>query len=290
MSEPIRTRMRPVNRHERRKRASEERRLGKRESSAPEPAPAAEGTVPPAVLDRLEADVRVHLADGAGEDGARRAVDAASEAMDAALGVVWLQSDLAPACARGCSYCCTQAVSVTAPELLRMVAHARETLAPADLDRLRARAEHNARLTHGKAGLAYPPRLDCAFLGEDRACQAHAVRPLMCRREHAMDVADCKQGYDLAAPGQDHPIVRLVRAKLASDEILDAYHRGLASAGVDAADYELQEAAHLALSNPGAAADWIAGRPVFASARLTEAAAEPGRIPTPRAPRRLPVA
>lgn len=103
-----------------------------------------------------------------------------------------------------------------------------------------------------------------------------------------MDVAECRCGYEHAGPGQDYPIGRVVRVKLASDEIFDAYHDGLAAAGADATDYELQEAGHLALSEPEASLQSLASSTRFASARLDQTD-DPARIPTPPAPRRLPV-
>jgi Fe-S-cluster containining protein len=279
-----------VNRRERRKQASEARRSARREVPIAADPAAPVATLEPAMLERLEGEVQSRLTSPFTEEGAVRAAAAGSDAMDEALALVWKQSGKGPACARGCAYCCTQGVAVTAPEVIRMVSHATQTLPPGDLERIRERAARNALLTHGTTVLGYPPRLDCAFLGDDRACLVHAARPLMCRREHAMDAADCKQGYDLAAPGVDHPIVRLVRAKLASDEVLDAYRYGLAAAGADPSYYELQEAAHIALSVPGSSDAWLAGSAAFATARFDQTE-EPSRIPTPRAPRRrLPVA
>jgi Fe-S-cluster containining protein len=261
-----------MNRHERRRLASVERRGASAESTAP--------------LDPLSAEVTNEWAGAKTEAAAIGAATRATETMDQRLAEVWEESGTAPACKRGCSYCCTVPVSVTAPEVIRLVAYARETLPPEELARVKERAEANARETHGTTALGYPPRLDCAFLGADRACLVHSARPLMCRREHAMDVAQCKTAYDLAAPGKDSPIDRLVPAKLASDVVLDAYHNGLAASGVDPSDYELQEAAHIALSGEDAIARWLNGEETFASARVNRTI-DKRQIPTPRAPRRF---
>jgi len=237
--------------------------------------------------DPLSADVTGEWTDAKTlEDEAIVAARVAADAMDHRLTEVWSGSGTAPACKRGCSYCCTVPVSVTVPEVIRLVAYARDTLPADELVRVKERAEGNARRTHGTTTLGYPPRLDCAFLGADRSCLVHPARPLMCRREHALDVAQCKKGYDLAAPGKDYPIVRLVPAKLTSDVVLDSYHIGLAAAGVDPSDYELQEAAHIALNDEGAVAGWLDGKATFASARVNRTI-DKRRIATPRAPRRF---
>ena len=237
--------------------------------------------------DPLSADVSGEWTDAKTlEDAAMVAARVAADAMDHRLTEVWRRSGAAPACKRGCSYCCTVPVSVTVPEVLRLVAYARDTLAAHELAGVKERAEANARRTHGTTALGYPPRLDCAFLGADRSCLVHPVRPLMCRREHALDVADCKKGYDAAAPGKDYPIVRLVPAKLTSDVVLDSYRMGLTAAGVDSSDYELQEAAHIALTDEGAVSGWLDGEATFASARVNRTI-DKGQIRTPRAPRRF---
>ncbi len=194
----------------------------------------------------------------------------AANTMHVRLTQVWQESGMVSACQRGCMYCCTVRVSVTIPELIRMVNYARANLSPEQLDSIKERARANAPLTHGTTNLGYPPRLPCAFLDMDGTCRVYAAWPLMCRREHALDATECKAAYDFAAPGKDYPIVRLISVKSASEAVLDAYHRGLAEARLDAQDYELQEAAHIAFSEPNAIAEWLRGQPAFASARLNK--------------------
>ena len=188
-----------MNRHERRKQLSEARRATKRDGIRPTQNTASSAFDP--VADAVTRQIRGDLT----EESAVRAAATAAQAMDDALAGTWNEAKIAPACKRGCSYCCSVPVSVTGPEILRLVAHARATLSPDELARVQARAEANARLTHGTTTLDYPPRLDCAFLGDDRSCLVHAARPLMCRREHALDVAQCKKGYDWRLPGKTTP-------------------------------------------------------------------------------------
>jgi Fe-S-cluster containining protein len=260
-------------RKDRRKRARDEKQRASRAPKAPARATGPVAAPPP--RDPLTTEVEGQWGDGRTDDAAARAATLAADAMDDRLTVVWSQTTLAPACARGCSYCCSVRVSVTLPEVIRVVAHARALLPADDLARIEARAQSNAARTHGTPSLGYPPRLGCAFLGDDGACRVYDARPLMCRREHAIDAAQCKAGYDLAAPGRDHPIDRLIQAKVTSDVVLGAYRAGLSDAGVDSSAYELQEAAHIAFSDPGAIAGWLAGEPAFARARLNTTA-EPG--------------
>ncbi len=274
-----------MNRRERRLRASQERR----DPTRPEAGAALGPKVPaPAIVDPLHLDVVAELSGATTVAAVTTAATLAADAMGDRLALVWRNSGLMPACGRGCSYCCTVPVSVTVPELVRLVSYARETLPADELASLKARAKANAAKTHGTTSLGYPPRLDCAFLGADRSCLVHPARPLMCRREHAMDAAQCRAGYDGAAPGKDHPIDRLVAAKLASDVVLDAYRDGVADAGLDSSGYELQEAAHIAFSDERSIPDWLEGQATFARARLNTAT-DRGRIPTPRALRRLPL-
>jgi Fe-S-cluster containining protein len=278
-----------MNRLERRKRASEQRRAAGAQKPVAQPSrhPTARGFAQPdqPAPDPLAADIVRTWREASPSDiegPAVHAAAAASDAMDARLAGTWAESGLTPACSRGCRWCCTVRVMATVPEVIRLVTYARAALAPEELARVEARAMANAAQTHGSTALGYPPRLECAFLDEGGACTVHPARPLACRREHAVDVSQCKAGYDLAAPGRDHPIDRLLAAIRTSNVVLDTYQRGLTGAGVDAAPYELQEAAHIAFSDPDAIAGWLEGRPTFARARLNEAV-EAGKIATPRA-------
>jgi len=271
-----------LNRHERRKRASEERRTTKGAAGASS-APATRGVTS---SDPLAVEIASKLEDRKGESEVISAAVAAAGAMDGTLAAIWPASALKPACKRGCSYCCTVRVSVTIPEVIRVAVHARHTLGAEQLAGVMKRARDNARRTHGTTNLGYPPRLACAFLGEDQSCLVHAARPLVCRREHSLDVAQCKRGYELQEIGTDHPISRVAPAIAASNGVLNAFREGLADAAVDSSAYELQEAAHIALSDPRAITGWLAGQPTFARARLNPAL-DPAPTQAPDGRRRL---
>ncbi|MGO9712655.1 MAG: YkgJ family cysteine cluster protein [Polyangiaceae bacterium] len=257
-----------MNRRERRLRASQSRGDPAAGNTAETSRPVALARAAELPADPIRIQVGSELANAKTEANAIAAASLAGDAMRERLDGVWARSGRTPACKRGCSYCCTVRVSVSIPEVLQLVAYARETLPPNELALLTERAKANAAKTHGATALGYPPRLDCAFLGPDRSCLVHHARPLMCRREHAIDAAQCREGYERAAPGMDHPIDRLIPAKLASDVVLDAYRHGLADVDVDSSAYELQEAAHIAFSDSGAVERWLAGKATFASARL----------------------
>lgn len=208
------------------------------------------------------------------------AVDAAIvgiTAMDQGLSIAWSRAATPPACTRGCSYCCSVRVSVTVPELMLALAFAREKLPTEELRRVRERARENASRTHGTTPLGYP-LVDCAFLSEDGACRVYEARPLACRREHSLDAGDCKSGYENYEPGKDFPISHDVRAMLLADMTWDSYVNALRAVGVDATQYELQEALHIALSDPKAIATWLDGERTFEPARVNETV-DAGMIP-----------
>jgi hypothetical protein len=100
-----------VNRHERRKQASEARRVTKRDGIEP-----AQNTTSNAIDPVVHAGTR-QIGEELTEESAIRAAATAAQAMDDALAHTWNAATIAPACKRGCSYCYTVPVSVTGPDL-----------------------------------------------------------------------------------------------------------------------------------------------------------------------------
>lgn len=97
------------------------------------------------------------------------------------------------ACREGCDHCCYQAVGVTPPEALRIVAFLRRNLSPEALEALKlelgARKEAIAGLS---ADQRFSPDHPCPFLEQGR-CSIYVVRPLSCRGMNSLDAQDCER-------------------------------------------------------------------------------------------------
>lgn len=219
----------------------------------------------------LDADIARALREPTSEEGLTTAAALGQGLMDGAVTVGWQGSKLRAACKEGCAYCCQGVrVAVTIAEVARAVDHARAYLEPEALAHVEERARDNAPRTHGATARGYPLRLACALLGDDGRCTVYAARPMMCRREHSLDVAQCKAGFDSDDPERDSPIDHASRVMELGDATISAFRRALSDAGTDAGYYELQEALHLVLSTPGILRAWLDGSDAFASARLDE--------------------
>ncbi len=168
-----------------------------------------------------------------------------------------------PACKPGCAYCCHKKVDPTIPEVLHAVAFAREHLDAETLRAVTERANANAPQTHGKTADDYPARTPCAFLGADGACLVYPARPFACRDYHSLQVDPCVRMYETN-------LVEDVHVNTAIEMAASIHHGGWVldnrAAGFDASNYELQEAASIALTDPQAGEKWLAGDNVFASA------------------------
>jgi hypothetical protein len=173
------------------------------------------------------------------------------------------------ACKAGCPSCCVSKVAVVAVEVLRIAAHLRETLGPAELSALEARVRRTDAATRGlsrveraRAGVPCP-------LLVDGSCSIHPVRPLICRGWSSLDAAACERHFADPDRAPAAPGYRIAY------ELASAVLAGLGAASIDAgrdgALLELVAALRIALEHPDAAGRWDAGRPVFAPARDGEA-------------------
>jgi Fe-S-cluster containining protein len=156
-------------------------------------------------------------------------------------------------------------VGTAAPEVLRIVAHLRQTLTPdqmrATLARVRERAEQRRALRPDQRGRA---RLPCPLLIEDR-CTAYAVRPLTCRGFNSSDALQCERSLKT---GNAAGVPSYAPQRSLCTFVLDGMRAGLEEARLDGELLELTAALDIALTLPDAAERWLAGEAVFASARL----------------------
>jgi len=170
------------------------------------------------------------------------------------------------ACAKGCSWCCHQYVSVSAPEAIALADAVREAFPPEWLDHLRGMlAERSARIaTLFPDGTYHDARLPCVFLTAEGACGIHAWRPLMCRGYLSIDVVGCQDIYQ-GKPAAKPPFDRF--AHRAGNAVLAGVRAGSASHDRDDGAFELHGALLRALETPDAAERWRRGERVFVGCR-----------------------
>jgi Fe-S-cluster containining protein len=178
------------------------------------------------------------------------------------------------ACRAGCDHCCYQAVGVTAPEALAIVAHLRSTLSGAELARL---ASHVAEAHERTRGLSsaqrFSPDHPCVFL-EAARCSIYDVRPLACRGMNSLDAGECSKR--LHEPAARDAFLANGAGSHSFQEPIRAFHAvsaglqlGLSELfGLDMRPLELIAAVHLLLScGESIGRDWIAGKDAFEPAR-----------------------
>lgn len=202
--------------------------------------------------------MRDRLADTAAPDRAAAAAALASGILDKTIG----KMPQAPAfqCTKGCNYCCHSAVSVSAPEVFRLV---RLIDATPSFDKAAALGRANARKASTmEAVLAF--KTPCPLLVEGD-CSVYAERPMGCRQFVSTNLAGCQTAFERG--GGNLPFVP---AAANAGLILRSLLLGAAaSLGLNAATYELSSALSIALAEPDAETRWLAGENVFANALET---------------------
>lgn len=178
-----------------------------------------------AVSVRVRAAVSSALAGG----GRASAAIAAHQAADReAERVLARPGAVAPACKRGCSYCCHVDVEATSAEIDAVAAHIAGTWSPTEIAALAARLSRAGSLTGEQRWAARAP---CAFLAAEGSCSIHVVRPLRCRAFHSCDAGRCRDAF--VGESDDDPVINeaLARAYDAAEAGLD---QALVEAGLGA--------------------------------------------------------
>lgn len=179
-----------------------------------------------------------------------------------------LDFDPPVACARGCLHCCYNQVSLTPPEAVYLGLHVLERFGPAERDEAAGRVQQLLGVIRGltRRQLGDVRHLTpCAFL-RDGACSVHAARPLACRGWNSVSVEACRLSVELRDPLAPIPSYALQR------ELAGAVQEGLlegsAALGLEAGYLVMTRAVGLMQAHGVAqcAADWLAGRPFFATA------------------------
>lgn len=199
--------------------------------------------------------IRDKLADAS---SATRAADAAALA-EQMLEKTVQKMPQAPAyqCAKGCNFCCHSAVSVSAPEVFRIVNLIAASPA-ADRGAVLARARSRTAST---LDAVLSLRSPCPLL-VDGACSVYAERPMGCRQFVSTNLEGCRTAFE--AGRSDLPFVpAAANAGLVVRSLLLS---AAATLGLKAESYELSSALAVALAEPEAERRWLAGEDVLAAA------------------------
>jgi len=161
------------------------------------------------------------------------------------------------ACRKGCAYCCSQDVAVTAPEAFFVAATIRNNPAA-----VAAVLEAEQRLT----GLTPEARLGkvmCPLLA-DAACSIYAARPLGCHGFVSVNLQACIDTFVEHKPPQVPMPQNNVSTLYAVRMMMKAALRLI---GREDQTFEMVPAVAAILRQQNAERRWLAGEPVFASVR-----------------------
>jgi Fe-S-cluster containining protein len=180
----------------------------------------------------------------------------------------------APACRRGCSFCCYGFVAATAPEIFFLARHINARGADEVAGIVARLREATAALAGLDKAARHRRRRPCAFL-VDGECSVYAARPLACRAFASLSVERCKHAFEFG--GEDIP-VPAINLELRAG-CYQALWSALNAAGLPSTTYELAEGVMFALATPDAEARWLDGENIFAGAAVDADAAQIGATP-----------
>ena len=96
------------------------------------------------------------------------------------------------ACHKGCSWCCHQNVSVTWPELLKVLSYILKMKNAKSILSLAKRIKIHSQKVAGKSSnRRFDKKLACVFLTDNR-CTVHSARPLQCRGGFSEEEQYCR--------------------------------------------------------------------------------------------------
>jgi len=173
-----------------------------------------------------------------------------------------------PACRKGCATCCSIRVVATAPEVLlvgRYVRAMEEPLKEQGVD-VRRRLSEADEVTRGRSERERVDlRRRCPFIRKG-VCMIYSARPLACRSHISYDSKAC---VDAAAGRLDEIPFSLPHMRVRG-LVQNAMQSALRDANYPWATYEINHAVGIALGDDQAERDWLAGKDVFAAARVNE--------------------
>ncbi len=166
-------------------------------------------------------------------------------------------SDRTIDCKKGCSYCCSRTVGISAPEAFLIA----EQISSSDAQFL----ERDAYLARAHETIRIDPddrfsnRKFCALLKDD-ACSIYTGRPIVCRSNTSHQVQACIDAFD----GKDSPIPVPRSHMFLADRCRMAIYAALRSLNYPAFSYEMSEAVSLVLREDAASERWLNGEDIFA--------------------------
>ncbi len=164
-------------------------------------------------------------------------------------------------CRKGCSFCCTSRVVISAPEIFRVAHWLRQNAtAPGAALRLDAVMAEAARREALPLEARIALREPCPLL-LDGACGVYEVRPISCRAVYSMSSDACRVA--MVDDTAELPLVvpTMHKGDLARTLLLAA----VSAAGLSDRGIEYSAGLKLAIETPDAEARWLAGEDVFAS-------------------------
>ena len=191
-----------------------------------------------------------------------RSAAAYSDAMTAGL-AEHIES-LTPDCCKGCSHCCHLVnIAVAVPEALSVAEHVRARWSVGELDGLQARVQtfldHTEGLTYEQRAHTRHP---CPMLIDD-SCSVYEVRPLACRGWNSLDVSKCEEDHHQPERHRVTPVY-VPQLDIARSVRIGLY-AGIRCAGLQHDRVHFIPALSVALYDPNAGEQWVAGGPFLES-------------------------
>ena len=187
----------------------------------------------------------------------RKSVDVLMGFLYGHLNTTLQKIDTSPiACRSGCSFCCTNWVAATAPEVIYVL----KAIHGDRIQKVRASAVDMAETTSGKTPEERRVMITPCPLLESGTCSIYDNRPLVCRTAVSNDVSVCERVYVNASgeeiPGTYHHygVKGIYSLALAG---------ALRKAGLLSYYYEYNAALHAAMLAPEVEAAWLSGKDIF---------------------------
>lgn len=151
------------------------------------------------------------------------------------------------ACAKGCSHCCYNQVSLTPPEAVYLGVHLLERFSEAEREDIKVRLKTLLERIKDKSIkeiAAIRHELPCVLLQEN-VCSVHVARPFACRGWNSVDAAQCQRSVQ-----EQNPMV-LIENHALPRELAESLQLGLLygsqGLGMEAGYLLLPRALHLLL-------------------------------------------
>ena len=171
-------------------------------------------------------------------------------------------------CKVKCAHCCSQAVSVSAPEIFRIVNYI-YTLEQKIFDKFKKNITTIYKLTKNKTVEERAQQnLPCPFLIKNK-CKIYSVRPLRCQKQTSFDVKQC-----IAAKPQGFPFGSIVEEKaqkISFEAVIKALEIGYKETFPDIHYdyYELTSSVYICLSTEDdLSLRWMHGEDTFKKCKL----------------------